>query len=750
MRRPTSRHDPTQRPDRDRRGAGVRALAAACLALAVALGLACWLAPRAAVAASVVITPHDREIDLVPALEIFEDPTGQATIADVARNAAFQAPLPHALSFGFTRSAIWMRVEIARAPDAPANWLLRAGIPTADRVEFYEADGEGGWRHREAGDTVARVGARAGEPRPTIALDLPADRPVRLYLRAAGVSAMILPVDLILPEIQARQRLIDITIDGVFFGALGAIALFMLGVAMALRDRVHAWFAAAVASCAATVAELLGYANMLLWHHLPGMANVSHLIAGSLMIASGVMTVSAYLDLRRHLPPLHRLSVAYATLPAISLLLFALDPHTGMRFHTVIALAVPVVVLLPTLVRLRAGAPEAWPILVGVAAAVTSSLLLQLRNVGAIGAAMFDMKINFAVIAASLTAFAIVIGERFRRLQEQEASLLRAAETRLEREVAARADALGRANRDLMQAAQELARTKSELEAANRVKARFLKRLSEELSPPLMGIVGLAERMGSEPEGAIRDPRYVDFIRYIDESGRYLLGIVTDVLDADSAAAGQTELRPTAVKLDDLISSCMMLVDGAAWRKGVHLAVWLPDRPPPLVADFRAAKQMIINLLANAIKFTPRGGRVVVRCGAGDDGTTRIAIEDTGVGMTPAELTRALEPFGQVERGQVDAPATGASDRQAPSPQIAAAGAGRADASAGDGAPSGPDPVGRGAGLGLPLVRRLIELHGGRLETHSERGLGTTMTLVFPVAPGAMTMTPDPLAAGRA
>ena len=245
-----------------------------------------------------------------------------------------------------------------------------------------------------------------------------------------------------------------------------------------------------------------------------------------------------------------------------------------------------------------------------------------------------------------------------------------------------------------VRAERNLEAAKAEAEAASLAKSRFLANMSHELRTPLNAILGFSEMLERGTAGAL-DPRQQEYVGYVRQSGAHLLDIINEILDLAKIDAGKLELEEDAgIDVRRLSDACIALVRERALAGTLSLSVEIDDAVPPLVADSTRLKQILLNLLGNAVKFTDPGGAVglVVRRAA--DGGVEFEVRDTGLGMTPAEVEIALEPFGQVDCGI-------ARRRE-------------------------------GTGLGLPLARRLTELHGGSLRIDSERGRGTRMVVGLP------------------
>jgi signal transduction histidine kinase len=234
---------------------------------------------------------------------------------------------------------------------------------------------------------------------------------------------------------------------------------------------------------------------------------------------------------------------------------------------------------------------------------------------------------------------------------------------------------------------RELAAAKLEADLAE-----FLANMSHELRTPLNAILGFSDVIRSELHGALGSPRYQQYATHIHDSGMHLLDLINDVLDLSKITAGKMELHEQDIAISDLLSDVLALVKGRA--KDVQLSEGPWPGLPHIRADYRHLKQILLNLLTNAIKFTPPGGQIVVRAAVGQD--IRLIVSDTGIGMTQTELEQAMSQYGQVDSKVA---------RQH-----------------------------RGTGLGLPICKSLALLHGGALEIVSKPDAGTIVSLVLPAS----------------
>ena len=220
----------------------------------------------------------------------------------------------------------------------------------------------------------------------------------------------------------------------------------------------------------------------------------------------------------------------------------------------------------------------------------------------------------------------------------------------------------------------------------------FLAKVSHEVRTPLNSIIGFAELMLQERFGPIGNTRYKGYSEDIHQSGLYALSLLNDLLDISKIEAGKFELDFTAVDVAEVVEACVASLQPLAKRTRIVLRTSLADDLPVVVADPRRLKQILLNLLTNAIKFTKEGGQVIVS-GTMVDGELRLRVRDSGVGMSKNEIAYAMQPFHQLDT---------APRRQS------------------------------GTGLGLPLTKALADANRARLELSSEPGVGTSADVIFP------------------
>ncbi|CAN7218017.1 PAS domain S-box protein [Rhizobium sp. LjRoot30] len=242
---------------------------------------------------------------------------------------------------------------------------------------------------------------------------------------------------------------------------------------------------------------------------------------------------------------------------------------------------------------------------------------------------------------------------------------------------------------------EELRNAKRAAETANAHKSEFLARVSHEIRTPLNAIIGFSDMMATERFGAIGHPRYIEYANDIGRSGRHVLDIVNDLLDISKIEAGEMDLDFIAVGLNETLSEAVALIQPQANSQRVIIRTALSQSVPHVVADLRSIKQIALNILSNAIRFTPAGGQIVVSTSYETNGSVVLRIRDTGVGMTRSELEQAMKPFRQV--------ATTSSRKR-----------------------------GDGTGLGLPLTKAMVDANRAQFSISSAPNEGTLVEIIFP------------------
>lgn len=241
---------------------------------------------------------------------------------------------------------------------------------------------------------------------------------------------------------------------------------------------------------------------------------------------------------------------------------------------------------------------------------------------------------------------------------------------------------------------EALQMAKARAEEAVRTRGRYLATMGHELRTPLHSIVGFSEFLAQETLGSLGHPTYRDYAQDIVAAGRHLLDLVNDILDMARLEAGRLPLEEEALDLERTAADVVRMLALPARHKNIKITVDASPPPPQIIADVRRIRQILVNLLSNAVKFTPEGGNIAIGLGQFENGDVFIEVRDDGVGIKPEDIALVLTPFGRVVEAGV--------------------------------------PAQEGAGLGLPLVKALVEAHGGRFDLTSAPGEGTRARVVLP------------------
>jgi signal transduction histidine kinase len=315
------------------------------------------------------------------------------------------------------------------------------------------------------------------------------------------------------------------------------------------------------------------------------------------------------------------------------------------------------------------------------ALAVSQTIVLVIAGISLVLAVVLGLALGFSIIRPIRA-----IGSRVERIAAGDFTGHLRVDNR---------DELGALAANVDRMNDELSRLYADLQAANRHKSEFLSNMSHELRTPLNAIIGFSEVLLQRLFGELNE-KQTDYLQDILDSGKHQLALVNDILDLSKVEAGRMELQLSTFSLQTVIDSGTTMMRETAAKSGIALEVEFDPRVDTIEADERKVRQVIFNLLSNAMKFTPKGGTVGIRTRASAD-TVEVSVDDTGVGIAPEDQAQIFEEFGQAKEGKSREGSTG---------------------------------------LGLTLAKRFVELHGGTLTLRSAVGKGSTFTFVLPLRQG--------------
>lgn len=644
---------------------------------------------------------------------VLEDTTGKLSVADVhgARWAErFQPTHSDAPSFGFSHSAIWLRLEVENSADEARDWLLELAYPQLDVVEIYTQEPDGSFTQRVTGDRVPFAQRDIPYRHFLFQLsELPHGRKT-YYLRVQSDGSLSVPLSAWNERTFREHETHEQPLIWMMYGLVLVMALYNAFVFMSVRQREYLYYCFYVVSCVLVQATLNGHAFQYLLPNSIWLANRMLLFSANTTVWSALLFIRRFLNLKESLPWMYRTATAFSWASA-ALAVFCLLAPYKLSIVLVVIAGIPanLTTFTGTLVLVFRGYRPAQFFAAAWLTFLVGVLLSYLRLLGVVPTNM-------------ITTWAIQLGAAL------EVVLLSLA----------LADRINIMRRQLSDTVGDLRIALERAQAATKARGEFLATVSHELRTPLNAIINIPPALvrevplvsvarcascGSEfalgederdaannacPECAATGSlqlserrlfagdadQLVSNLNLVERSGKHLLEMVNGILDFTKLGANRLELRLSPVDLSELIEDVVVSLRELAAQSNVQLTMRAPDGPAELSADPLRVRQVLINLIGNAIKFSQGRGKIEVGLKREPDAYV-LYVKDEGIGIDPKDLDKIFHTFAQVDQG--DTRKYG------------------------------------GTGLGLSISKSLVELHGGRIWVESELGHGATFHVQLPI-----------------
>lgn len=647
----------------------------ACILHKTSLWLVAWLFVLVHAHAAVVeVDSRTAYHSLMPWLQECLTPSSAATPDQLdprsCRHGAFLAVNPHGISHGFSSDSLWLRFTLHNRANDITDTHIEVGYPQLDDVSLIWQE-RGQWHSERSGDSVPVAKRTLGTRLPGFLVRLAPGETRQMYLRVRTSSSMSVPVAVASPIALLQQHDRRNLQAGVFYGFSIAVILIAAIFYLLLREKVFLHYLLLM-TCVSGVMLFLDGIGFMMWHGLPywQQYGIIHLEASAALFGiffarkflSEAATPVAFIFIYRGLMAwLFASVVASFFIPYKD---YVLSVAAGCL------LLIPVMFVHGLLLALRRDLP-AIIFTAGWSCFFVVGALAFINNLGY--SHHMDMSVEYVRTSFEIVMLVLSLSLGWRIYEIKEAR--RAAEA-------------------TAQAAIELGKARSE----------FLARMSHELRTPMNGVLGIAELLRDTQ----MTPMQRSYINTLQDSGRHLLDVINDILDFSKLSEGKVQLRQEIFSLRDLADDIHSIFALQAERRGLHYTVTISGGRPLLVGDPTWLRQVLINLVGNAFKFTEQGSiAVTIDMAPADNDRQQIRVEvcDTGSGMQPADREKLFQPFSQLD--------------------------------------SGTHHRREGTGLGLAICRQLVELMGGEIGVDTAPGEGSRfwMTLTLPEADSSL---PEP------
>jgi signal transduction histidine kinase/CheY-like chemotaxis protein len=643
-------------------------------------------------ASAVEFDEFTQSLPLGRSLQVFEDPSGQASIADVRAQAAAGNFKPHdkaTLNAGYSRSAFWLKIDLHYRPSNPAaqrTWLLELAYPPLDHLDLYMPDAAGDYRLvRQTGDALPFASREIRQNNYLFDLSFKPDQTQTVYLRLASEGSIQAPVTLWSSTAYLEDQPVRLYVLGIIYGVLLGMVVYNLFIFLSVRDTSYLYYIFYIASFGLYQLSVNGAAVEYFWPDNPWWANAATPFFIGCAGLFGSQFARSFLQTKTHSRWLDRLLIGLIAFGALVIGLSLMTSYAlALRLATTLALTFTVVIFAAGILAWWRGLRVARYFIIAWSAFLLGGVVNTLMVLGLLPNVFLTMYASQIGSAIEVALLSLALADRINAMREQQAQTL-------------------------YDAGQKLEVLNQQLAHSNKLKDEFLATLTHELRTPMNGVIGSLELM----QTVDLDPELEQYQQTAAGSARDMMRMVNGILTLTELQAGKLKASPGSFSLRAVVEALRVQFDGNAASKSLDFKVEvLPTLPDRLHGDSAKLAQCLECLLDNAIKFTRVGGlalRVTGKPSTGNRLALSFAVIDTGIGFTDLGEATMYQRFFQLD---------GSMTREY-----------------------------GGLGVGLAICRQLVELLGGKLTHRSEPGRGSRFQLdvefELPVVEAASTPIPS-------
>ncbi|WP_331692525.1 7TM diverse intracellular signaling domain-containing protein [Pseudomonas sp. ZY71] len=625
-------------------------------------------------ASAVEFDEFTQSLPLGRSLQVFEDPSGQASIADVRAQAAAGNFKPHdkaTLNAGYSRSAFWLKIDLHYRPSNPAaqrTWLLELAYPPLDHLDLYMPDAAGDYRLvRQTGDALPFASREIRQNNYLFDLSFKPDQQQTVYLRLASEGSIQAPVTLWSSTAYLEDQPVRLYVLGIIYGVLLGMVVYNLFIFLSVRDTSYLYYIFYIASFGLYQLSVNGAAVEYFWPDNPWWANAATPFFIGCAGLFGSQFARSFLQTKTHSRWLDRLLIGLIAFGALVIGLSLMTSYAlSLRLATILALTFTVVIFAAGILAWWRGLRVARYFIIAWSAFLLGGIVNTLMVLGLLPNVFLTMYASQIGSAIEVALLSLALADRINAMREQQAQTL-------------------------YDAGQKLEVLNQQLAHSNKLKDEFLATLTHELRTPMNGVIGSLELM----QTVDLDPELEQYQQTAAGSARDMMRMVNGILTLTELQAGKLKASPGSFSLRAVVEALRVQFDGNAASKSLDFKVEvLPTLPDRLHGDSAKLAQCLECLLDNAIKFTRVGGlalRVTGKPSTGNRLALSFAVIDTGIGFTDLGEATMYQRFFQLD---------GSMTREY-----------------------------GGLGVGLAICRQLVELLGGKLTHRSEPGRGSRFQL---------------------